>query len=91
VRGGDRGLATQFVVHSPGGHVERFTLGAHAPHLTPEDIDRIHQIWVDATKTVGSSIHHRDIVVAALDSFEQELRSNPSAAAGRLRGRTSTQ
>ena len=69
----DRGLATQFVIHRPDGHVDRFALGAHAPALTPEDIDRIHRIWVEAVREAGPDVHHRDIVVAALGSFEDEL------------------
>ena len=80
----DRGLATQFVIHRADGEVERFALGAHAPELTPEDIDRIHRMWVEAVNAVGPDIHHRDIVVAALDSLEEELQSGRHRAVERL-------
>ena len=86
----DRGLATQFVIHRADGHLSRFALGAHAPALTPEDIDRIHRIWVEAVSAVGQDIHHRDIVVAALDGLEHDLTgTNRDEAIGRLRRRAS--
>ena len=82
----DRGLATQFVIHRADGHVHRFALGAHAPELTPEDIDRIHRLWVEAVNAVGPDIHHRDVVVAALGSFEEEMVRARTRAVARLRG-----
>ena len=81
----DRELITQFVVHFADGHVQKFALGAHAPSLTPEDIERIHKLWVDAVKAVGPNVHHRDIVVAALDSLEAELHSGRERVIERLR------
>jgi amino acid transporter len=81
----DASLATEFVVTSPDGRVRRFTLGAHAPRLSPADIDHIHRLWLDAVKAVGPDVHHRDIVAAALDSLEQELRSGRERAMERLR------
>ena len=81
----DRGLATQFVIHSADGRVRRYPLGAHAPGLLPEDVDRIHRLWVDAVKNVGSTVHHRDVVAAALDSFEHELQTTHETAVSRLR------
>ena len=84
----DRGLATQFVIHAPGDRVQRFALGAHAPHLTPDDIDRIHRLWTDAVHTLGPNVHHRDVVVAALESLEQELRTDRASVVERLRRQT---
>jgi amino acid transporter len=72
----DRALTTQFVIFGSGGRVQRFLLGAHAPQLTQDDIERIHRLWTDAVHAVGPSIHHRDVVVAALESLEQELNAN---------------
>ena len=51
----------------------------------PEDVDRIHRVWVDAVKNVGSTVHHRDVVAAALDSFEHELQTTHDTAVSRLR------
>jgi amino acid transporter len=81
----DRGLAPQFLVHFADGRVERFLLGAHAPRLTPDDVDRIHRLWTEAVRSVGPAIHHRDIVAAALDSFERDLSTNRPLVIDRLR------
>ena len=81
----DRELATQFVVHGTDGRVQRFSLGAHAPALTPEDVERIHRLWVEAVKTLGPNVHHRDVVAAALDSLEQELQRDRAGAIDRMK------
>ncbi len=86
----DSALATEVIVLSPDGHIRRFSLGAHAPQLSAEDVARIHQLWLAAVKDAGPDVHHRDIVTAALASFEEELRRNPEHAFARLRGRDLT-
>jgi amino acid transporter len=69
----DRTVATQLSIHSPDGAVRTFSLGAHAPSLSPQDIEQIHLLWVEAVKAVGPDVHHRDIVAAALGSLRDEL------------------
>jgi hypothetical protein len=81
----ERELITQFVIHFADGHVEKFSLGAHPPNLTPEDVERIHKLWVDAVKAVGPNVHHRDVVAAALDSLEGEFHNNRERVVERLR------
>jgi hypothetical protein len=81
----DADLTTRFVVLRKDGGVQRFPLGAHAPDLSPEDIERIHRIWVEAVKAVGPGIHHRDIVAAALNSLEYELGHRTPDAISRLK------
>jgi len=81
----DPDLATRLVVLAVDGRRHAFTLGAHAPELSPGDVDRIHKLWVDAVKSVGPAIHHRDIVSAALDSLEHELQTRRDSAVERLR------
>jgi hypothetical protein len=80
-----RALTTQFVIHFDDNHVQRFALGAHAPTLTADDIERIHRIWVDAVQIIGPDIHHRDVVAAALESFEEEVRTRRDHAGVRLK------
>jgi hypothetical protein len=83
----DRGLVTELVVHAPDGTLKRFALGAHAPDLSPQDVERIHLLWVEAVKIVGPQVHHRDIVAAALGSLQDELKGEyHDAATARLRG-----
>ena len=72
----DLELATRFVVVRKDGGVQRFSLGAHVPDLSNEDIDRIHNLWVTAVKELGPEIHHRDIVSAALAALEDEIGSS---------------
>jgi len=71
----DLDLSTRFVVLRKDGGVQRFSLGAHLPDLSSADIDRIHQLWVEAVKAVGPELHHRDVIKAALGGLEDELRS----------------
>src|SRR5262252_248765 len=86
----DRGFATQLTIYMPGGEVKRFSLGAHAPSLSPDDVERIHHLWTEAIAVVGPSLHHRDVVAAALSSFEDELLGERRAAAiDRLRRQAS--
>ena len=81
----DSSLATDLVVLSSDSHIRRFSLGAHAPQLSAEDVARIHNIWLDAVKHAGPDVHHRDVVVAALATFEDELQRDPARAVQRLR------
>jgi amino acid transporter len=50
-------------------------LGPHPPRLWPEDVDRLHRIWLRlcAQSGVGSRLHHRDIVGVALQRLEDDL------------------
>ena len=52
-------------------------LGPHPPRLWPEDVDRLHEIWLRLTdkEGFGSRIHHRDVLGAALKRLEKELDS----------------
>ena len=83
----DRRLATALIVVSPDGRAQRFSLGAHAPDLRSEDIEQIHRLWVEAVKKAGPDVHHRDIVTAALATFEEELHRDAPHAMARLRAR----
>ena len=81
----ERELATHLVVHREDGSVASFSLGAHAPALSPGDIERIHRLWVRAVRDVGPNVHHRDVVAAALASLEDEIEERRERAMERLR------
>jgi len=53
-------------------------LGPHPPRLWPEDVDRLHRIWLRlcAQSGVGSRLHHRDVVGVALRRLEHDLESS---------------
>jgi len=50
-------------------------LGPHPPRLWPEDIDKLHDLWLrlSADNALGSKLHHRDVVGLALRLLEKEL------------------
>jgi amino acid transporter len=50
-------------------------LGPHPPRLWPEDLDRLHDLWLRLTdrEGLGSKLHHRDVVGAALRRLEKDL------------------
>ena len=53
-------------------------LGPHPPRLWPEDLDRLHNLWLRLTEehNIGSKLHHRDVVGLALQRLEQEMDSD---------------
>jgi amino acid transporter len=57
-------------------------LGPHPPRLWPEDVDRLHDIWLTLTERegLGSKLHHRDVLGVALRRLEQELESSDEKA-----------
>ena len=50
-------------------------LGPHPPRLWPEDVDRLHELWLRLSdvEAMGSKLHHRDIVGLALRRLEKDL------------------
>ena len=52
-------------------------LGPHPPRLWPEDVDRLHNLWLRLTNEngIGSKLHHRDVVGLALERLEGELET----------------
>ncbi|MBM3786960.1 MAG: APC family permease [Acidobacteria bacterium] len=51
-------------------------LGPHPPRLWPEDVDRVHDIWLEVTEAagLGAKLHHRDVIGVALRRMESELQ-----------------
>jgi amino acid transporter len=52
-------------------------LGPHPPRMWPEDVDLLHDIWLKLSKTesLGSRLHHRDVVGVALRRLHGQLSS----------------
>jgi magnesium transporter len=71
----------RLVVLHPSGRRETFHIGAHAPKLSTRDLDLIHAVWLDATKTLGPHIHHHDVVRAALKQMDDQLKGPDRDAA----------
>lgn len=53
-------------------------LGPHPPRLWPEDIERLHELWLRLSdiEEFGSRLHHRDVVGVALRRLERDLASD---------------
>jgi amino acid transporter len=50
-------------------------LGPHPPRLWPEDVDLLHDLWLKLSEsdTLGSKLHHRDVVGVALRRLQKDL------------------
>lgn len=49
-------------------------LGPHPPRLWPEDVDLVHEMWLELSeKYAGAKIHHRDVVGVALQRMMEQL------------------
>jgi len=59
------------------GRMYEVILGAHAPVLSQQDIERIHQLWLNITSEPSvENLHHKDIVRTALARLEHDLNSS---------------
>ncbi|PZR75088.1 MAG: APC family permease [Chthoniobacterales bacterium] len=54
-----------------------FNLGPHPPRLWPEDVDLVHQLWLELVgKGLGAKLHHRDVIGVALRRLQNQLHSD---------------
>jgi hypothetical protein len=61
-------------IYAPGGQHELFLLGPHAPHLTANEVNLVHRLWLRLSDTVSpEELHHHDIVHFALNRLEKDL------------------
>jgi len=51
-------------------------LGPHPPRLWPEDVELVHELWLELSeKYAGAKLHHRDIVGVALRRMREHLQN----------------
>ncbi len=63
-------------VISPGRPSFYVNLGPHPPRLWPEDVERLHHLWLGLTSSdFDSKLHHRDVVGVALRRLERDLET----------------
>jgi amino acid transporter/nucleotide-binding universal stress UspA family protein len=57
-------------------------LGPHPPRLWPEDVSLLHQIWLklSGADSLGSRLHHRDVVGVALRRLQRDLEGEQRSA-----------
>jgi hypothetical protein len=58
---------------TPGRPSTFVNLGPHPPRLWPEDVDKLHRLWLRLSADLGSKLHHRDVVGVALRRLEREF------------------
>src|SRR5580698_10361707 len=67
-------------IHEPNGKIHEYPLGPHAPRMRSQDLELMHQVWLDITsdpKYCGA--HHYHIVALALEELRRELNSDQRA------------
>ena len=63
------------------GRMRDFCLGAHAPQMSEEDVNLIHELWLKMTGEPGwEHLHHKDIVSIALALLKQDRKSGEQEA-----------
>jgi amino acid transporter len=61
-------------IFMPGGQREFFLLGPHAPHLTMNEVNLVHQLWLRFSDLVSpEELHHHDVVHFALNELRKEM------------------
>src|SRR5206468_11205388 len=50
-------------------------LGPHPPRLWPQDVELVHEMWLELSEKFGSKLHHRDVIGVALRRMNSELHS----------------
>ena len=64
------------ILDEKAGKPKFFNLGPHPPRLWPEDVELLHELWLEISdKGPGHRLHHRDVVRVALRRLRSELRS----------------
>jgi amino acid transporter len=72
----DPDLQVRAVVYRTDGTRDVFHLGAHAPDLSPDDVELVHRLWLDCVRAGSPRVHHRDVVAVALRDFEARLEGS---------------
>jgi hypothetical protein len=63
-------------IYGPDGWVRQYQLGPHTPRLRPEDMELLHNIWLEITQDPRlAGTHHYHIVSLALEELKKELQS----------------
>jgi amino acid transporter len=71
-------------IFTPQGEHEFFLLGPHAPHLTTNEVNLIHQLWLGLSDLAsGEEVHHHDVVHFALNGLKQEFDGGEKQELGR--------
>lgn len=71
-------------IFTPQGEHEFFLLGPHAPHLTTNEVNLIHQLWLGLNDLASpEELHHHDVVHFAPNGLKKEFESGSKTDLGR--------
>lgn len=63
-------------IASPDGNPLTYSLGPHTPRLRPEDLELLHQIWLEITANPEyRGLHHYHVIAIALRELQRKLKS----------------
>ena len=63
-------------IHMPNGDKIYKVLGPHAPNLTTNEVNFLHQLWLHFSEMLApEELHHHDVVHFALEEVQKELQS----------------
>jgi hypothetical protein len=63
-------------VYGPDGSIREYQLGPHTPRLRAEDLELLHNIWLEITRDPKlAAAHHYHIISLALEELKEELHS----------------
>ncbi|MGH9505427.1 MAG: hypothetical protein ACRD13_00755, partial [Terriglobales bacterium] len=61
-------------IAGPDGLASIFHLGPHTPRLRAEDLELLHNIWLElTTEPEFRGLHHYDVIALALKELQMEL------------------
>ncbi len=67
-------------IYTPGGQVNVYYLGPHAPRLTSKEIELLHGIWLElADELAPEELHHHDVVHFALQHLREDINNGRRA------------
>jgi amino acid transporter len=67
-------------VCAPDGSVREYAMGPHTPRLRPQDVELMHQLWLNITTDPQfAGTHHYHIVALALEELQRELGTEQRA------------
>jgi amino acid transporter len=68
-------------VRMPNGVSREYYLGPHTPRLRNQDLDLLHNIWLEVTSDPRfAGAHHYHVVAAALEELQRELHGSERSA-----------
>jgi amino acid transporter len=64
-------------IHAPDHTVEEYFLGPHTPRMRDQDLELLHNIWLDVSeKPELASLHHYHIIGMALERLQERLQGS---------------